>query len=180
MCTWLDHRADDGGACFRPSSLRWSRPGRWPRAEAPAAATAARGGSATSGDITWWGWTPTVQGEAAYIKAFNKVYPDIHITFKEITIAGYDAAMRPALAVSGVGPDIFGIAPGAGLALYAPDAINLEPAIAKALGPDWKSKLAPIGPGRPDHREREARRLADGSSFAGTCGSIRPSSPSTG
>lgn len=52
------------------------------------------GGSATSGDITWWGWTPTVQGAAAYIKAFNKVYPDIHITFKEITIAGYDAAMR--------------------------------------------------------------------------------------
>ena len=104
------------------------------------------GGSATSGDITWWGWTPTVQGAAAYIKAFNKVYPDIHITFKEITIAGYDADMRPALAVSGVGPDIFGIAPGAGLALYAPDAINLEPAIAKALDRTGSPSSRPSGP----------------------------------
>ena len=57
-------------------------------------------GSATSGDITWWGWTPTVQGAQAYIKAFNQAYPNIHVTFKEITIAGYDAAMRPALASS--------------------------------------------------------------------------------
>jgi len=40
------------------------------------------GGSATSGDITWWGWTPTVQGADAYIKAFNQAYPDIHVTFK--------------------------------------------------------------------------------------------------
>lgn len=71
-------------------------------------------GSATSGSIVWWGWTPTVQGARAYIKAFNKVYPHIHVSFKEITIAGYDAAMRPALA-SAVGPDVFDIAPGGGI-----------------------------------------------------------------
>src|ERR1700734_94373 len=73
--------------------------------------TKASSGSANSADITWWGWTPTVQGADAYIKAFNEAYPDIHVTFKEITIAGYDAAMRPALA-SSVGPDVFDIAPG--------------------------------------------------------------------
>ena len=137
-------------------------PGRWRRSRLLSAVAAAfivaltlagcatggsspsTGGSATSGDITWWGWTPTVQGAQAYIKAFNQVYPNIHVTFKEITIAGYNAAMRPALA-SDLGPDVFGIAPGAGLALFAPDATNLEPAVAKALGPDWKSKIAPIG-----------------------------------
>ena len=44
--------------------------------------SAGSAGSATSGAITWWGWTPTVQGAASYIKAFNKVYPHIHVTFK--------------------------------------------------------------------------------------------------
>ena len=125
------------------------------------------GGSATSGNLTWWGWTPTVQGAAAYIKAFNKVYPNIHITFKEITIAGYDAAMRPALAVAGVGPDLFGIAPGAGMALYAPDAVNLAPAMAKTLGPDWKSKLAPIGPAGLSTAAGKLAAAPIGSTFAG-------------
>ena len=46
------------------------------------------GGSATSGNITWWGWTPTTLGAETYIKAFNKVYPNIHVNFKEVTIAG--------------------------------------------------------------------------------------------
>ena len=108
-------------------------------------AASASGGSATSGNITWWGWTPSVQYAASYIAAFNKAYPNIHVTFKQITIAGYDAAMRPALAAPGVGPDVFDIAPGAGMALYAVDAVNLEPEIAKALGPGWKSRVAPAG-----------------------------------
>ena len=125
------------------------------------------GGSATSGNLTWWGWTPTVQGAATYIKAFNKLYPNIHITFKEITIAGYDAAMRPALAVSGVGPDLFGIAPGAGMALYATDAVNLAPAMAKTLGPDWKTKLAPIGPAGLSTAAGKLAAAPIGSTFAG-------------
>ena len=124
-------------------------------------------GSATSGNITWWGWTPSVQYAASYIAAFNKVYPNIHVTFKQITIAGYDAAMRPALAASGVGPDIFDIAPGAGMALYAVDAVNLEPEIAKALGPDWKSKVAPIGPAGLTTAAGKLAALPVGSTFAG-------------
>jgi raffinose/stachyose/melibiose transport system substrate-binding protein len=105
------------------------------------------GGSATSGNITWWGWTPTEQVADQYIKAFNVVYPNIHVTFKMLTIAGYNAALRPALA-SSVGPDVFDVAPGAAngsVETYAPDAVNLEPAVVKALGSDWQSKLAPIG-----------------------------------
>jgi raffinose/stachyose/melibiose transport system substrate-binding protein len=126
-------------------------------------------GSATSGNITWWGWTPTVQGAQQYISAFNKVYPHIHVSFKEITIAGYDAAMRPALA-SGVGPDVFDIAPGGGIgsiAELAPDTTNLEPAIAKALGPDWKSKIAPIGPAGLTTSGGKLAALPIGSTFAG-------------
>jgi raffinose/stachyose/melibiose transport system substrate-binding protein len=127
------------------------------------------GGSATSGDITWWGWTPTVQGAATYIKAFNRVYPDIHVTFKEITIAGYDAAMRPALA-SGVGPDVFDIAPGGGIgsiAELAPDTTDLTSAIEKALGPGWKSKIAPIGPAGLTTPSGKLAALPIGSTFAG-------------
>lgn len=104
-------------------------------------------GSATSANITWWGWTPSTQVAQQYISAFNKVYPDIHITYKMLTIAGYNAALRPALA-SSVGPDVFDVAPGAAngsVETYSPDAVDLEPAVAKALGSNWQSKLSPIG-----------------------------------
>ena len=104
-------------------------------------------GSATSANITWWGWTPTTQVAQQYIKAFNVKYPNIHVTYKMLTIAGYNAALRPALA-STVGPDVFDVAPGAAngsVETYSPDALNLEPAVEKALGSDWASKLSPIG-----------------------------------
>jgi raffinose/stachyose/melibiose transport system substrate-binding protein len=104
-------------------------------------------GSATSANITWWGWSPTTQVAQQYIKAFNQTYPNIHVTFKMLTIAGYNAALRPALA-STVGPDVFDVAPGAAngsVETYSPDALNLEPAVTKALGSDWQSKLSPIG-----------------------------------
>ena len=104
-------------------------------------------GSATSADITWWGWTPTSQVADQYIKAFNAQYPNIHVTYKMLTIAGYNAALRPALA-STVGPDVFDVAPGGAngsVETYSPDAVNLAPAVQKALGSDWPSKLSPIG-----------------------------------
>jgi ABC-type glycerol-3-phosphate transport system substrate-binding protein len=104
-------------------------------------------GSATSGNLVWWGWTPQPSSATEYIKEFNKVYPNIHIKFKQLQIAGYDAALRPALA-SSVGPDVFDVAPGGGIgsiAQYSGSAVNLTPAVTKALGSDWKSKVAPIG-----------------------------------
>ncbi len=104
-------------------------------------------GSATSADITWWGWTPTSQVAEQYIKAFNEQYPNIHVTYKMLTIAGYNAALRPALA-STVGPDVFDVAPGGAngsVETYSSDAVNLAPAVEKALGSNWQSKLSPIG-----------------------------------
>lgn len=111
------------------------------------AAASGSAGSASSANLTWWGWAPSTQVAQQYISAFNKVYPNIHITYKMLTIAGYNAALRPALA-STVGPDIFDVAPGAAngsVETYSPDAVNLEPAVAKALGSNWQSKLSPIG-----------------------------------
>jgi len=104
-------------------------------------------GPADSGSITWWGWTPDDAPAQAYIKAFNKVYPNIKVTYKKLTIDGYNAALRPALA-SPVGPDVFDVAPGAGngpVQDYGVFAVDLAPAVEKKLGPDWKQKLSPIG-----------------------------------
>ncbi|MCU1527276.1 MAG: carbohydrate transporter substrate-binding protein [Frondihabitans sp.] len=104
--------------------------------------SAGSAGSATSGNITWWGWTPQPTNAKAYIADFNKKYPNIHVTYKQVTIDGWNAALRPALASSN-GPDVFNISPGQYMTAFAGSAIDLKPAVEKALGSDWKSKLAP-------------------------------------
>lgn len=101
-------------------------------------------GSATSGTINWWGWTPTNSDEAKeFIAAFNKVYPDIKVNFKLIGISDYQAAMRPALASNG-GPDVYDLQPGAYVQQFGSYAEDLTSTAAKALGSDWKSKIAKI------------------------------------
>jgi ABC-type glycerol-3-phosphate transport system substrate-binding protein len=104
--------------------------------------------SATKGSITWWGFAPTVKGVAdQYIASFNKAYPHIKVTFRQIPINSYDATMRPAL-LSPQGPDVFEVAPGGGIASinsFGRFAIDMAPVIKKSLGADWKSKVAPAG-----------------------------------
>ena len=66
-----------------------------------------------------------------YIKAFNRQYPNIHVTYKMLTIAGYNAALRPGAGLLGR-PDVFDVAPGGAngsVETYGPDAVNLEPAV---------------------------------------------------
>jgi ABC-type glycerol-3-phosphate transport system substrate-binding protein len=126
-------------------------------------------GSADSGAITWWGWTPDAAPAEAYIKAFNKVHPNIKVTYKKLTIDGYDAAIRPALA-SSVGPDVFDVAPGAAngsVEIYGVNAVDLTPAVVKVLGSDWKSKLAPIGVSSLT-TDGKLAALSVGSVFSGT------------
>ena len=119
-------------------------------AASPAAASAAAASPATTaltGDITWWGWTPTADLATTMIAAFNKVYPNVKVTFVSKPIDSYNSLIGPAI-TSSKGPDVFGIAPGSlngGVSLFGPGAIDLTPAIAAALGPDWKSKVAPAG-----------------------------------
>ena len=66
--------------------------------------------SATKGTVNWWGWTPELATAKTYIAAFNKVYPKIKVNYKQVTIADWEAALRPALASSN-GPDVFDIQP---------------------------------------------------------------------
>lgn len=102
-------------------------------------------GSATSGNITWWGWTPTENSQAqALISEFNKTYPNIKVSYKLVNISNWTSALRPAL-VSGQGPDVFDMQPGAYVTEFAPYAVDLTPTIKKALGSDYASKVAPVG-----------------------------------
>lgn len=120
--------------------------------------------------ITWWGFAPTVKTTADdYIKAFNKVHPEIQVSFRQLTIDGYDAALRPALA-SPQGPDVYEVAPGGGIASiesFGRFAMNMEPVIAKSLGSDWKSKVAEPGISRLTTSDGKLAALAIGSTYAG-------------
>ena len=118
------------------------------------AACAGGGGTAAaadsnpkSGNITWWGWTPDATNATKLIADFNKEYPDIHVTFVSKPIDSYDSVIGPAVTTS-QGPDVFNVAPGSangGVKTFQAAAVDLKPAVEKALGKDWKSKLAPSG-----------------------------------
>ncbi|MDQ1513384.1 MAG: raffinose/stachyose/melibiose transport system substrate-binding protein, partial [Microbacteriaceae bacterium] len=101
--------------------------------------------SKTVGTVSWWGWTPVAtETTKAYIEAFNKKYPKIKVNFKLVAIPDWQAAITPALRSNG-GPDVFDNQPGAYVDRYKSFTEDLTPAITKALGSDWKSKLAPAG-----------------------------------
>lgn len=132
--------------------------------------TAAEDDSPTSGEITWWGWTPELGVGDQYIEAFNEEFPDITVTYKQIATSEYDSAIRPALA-SNVGPDVFNISPGGGVGsvqAYGDFAIDLKPVVEDALGADWKSKLVPLGTDGLSDKNDRLVALPVGSTFAGT------------
>ncbi len=111
------------------------------------AQTASTDPTALTGDLTWWGWTPTADLANTMIAGFNKVYPNVKVTFVSQPIDSYDSVLGPAI-TSSKGPDVFNVAPGSlngGVSQFAPGAIDMTPAITAALGPDWKSKVAPAG-----------------------------------
>jgi ABC-type glycerol-3-phosphate transport system substrate-binding protein len=124
-------------------------------------------GSATSGTVNWWGWTPTNSDEAKeFIAAFNEKYPDIKVNFKLVGISDYQAAMRPALA-SNSGPDVFDLSPGAYVQQFGTYAEDLTSVAQKALGSDWKSKIAKIAVDGMTSKDKLAA-LPVGSSYAGS------------
>ena len=104
-------------------------------------------GSATSGEITWWGWTPDKPLADSLIGAFNEEYPDITVEFVSKPIAGYDAVLGPAI-TSSDGPDVFNVAPGSangGVDTFQAGAIDLRQAVTEELGEDWEDQLAAAG-----------------------------------
>lgn len=100
------------------------------------------GGSATSGTVNWWSWTPDNNVAEREIAAFNKQYPDIKVTFKKVPGDNYAAVLKPALA-SNDGPDVYSVnASGAFSAeAFASYAYDLTPDMEKLLGADWKTKV---------------------------------------
>lgn len=96
---------------------------------------------ASSGEVTWWGWTPDTPVAERYIAAFNKEYPNIKVTYKNYENVDYRNAIVPALE-SGTGPDVYDLSPAGG----SPDtwgAYALDPSgfAEQALGADWKDKV---------------------------------------
>jgi raffinose/stachyose/melibiose transport system substrate-binding protein len=127
----------------------------------------AQAGSATSGTVNWWGWTPTDTATAQrYITAFHRQYPNITVNFKLVNISDWAAALRPAL-LSGRGPDVFDMQPGAYVTQFQSFAEDLTPLARRSLGDGWRSKVAPIGvSGLTSHGKLTA--MSVGSTFAGT------------
>lgn len=135
---------------------------------AGAPASLSGGGSATSGTVNWWGWSPSAQAAQADIAAFNKVYPHIKVNYKLLPVTGVAAAMRPGLAAGALGPDVFDVTPGPELTSWGEFALDLTPAVEKALGPDWRSKLASGGINTLTTSSGKFAALSIGSIFAGT------------
>lgn len=130
--------------------------------------TAGHGGSATSGTVNWWGWSPSAQAAKAAIAAFNKAYPAIKVNYKLLPVTGVAEAMRPGLAAGALGPDVFDVTPGPELTSWGGFALDLTPTAEKALGPDWKSKLAAGGINTLTTSSGKLAALSIGSIFAGT------------
>jgi raffinose/stachyose/melibiose transport system substrate-binding protein len=124
------------------------------------------GGDAESGTVDWWGWTPEQAVADEYISAFNEEYPDIKVKYRQLTIDGYEAALRPALA-SNTGPDLFDIAPGAQFVQYSAYGTDLTEQVTEALGDGWEDQLAPIGVAGLTDEDGALRAIPVGSTFAG-------------
>lgn len=99
---------------------------------------------AEEAELVWWGWTPGSPVNESFIEAFNQTYPDIKVTWKQVSIDDYDATIKPALAY-GEGVDIFECSAGSangGIAVFAGQAVDLTPALIEALGEDYADKLS--------------------------------------
>ena len=95
-------------------------------------------------ELVWWGWTPGSPVNESFIEEFNKTYPDIHVTWKQVSIDDYDATIKPALAY-GEGVDIFQCSAGSangGISIFASQAIDLTDALKAAVGEDYADKIS--------------------------------------
>ncbi len=116
-----------------------------PAANSSAADTAAEA-SSDAAELVWWGWTPGSPVNEQYLEAFNKEFPDIHITWKQVTIDDYDATIKPALA-NGEGVDIFEVSAGSangGVSIFGGQAIDFTEDLKARLGDDYADKLSEI------------------------------------
>ena len=96
-----------------------------------------------SGEVLWEGWTPGSPLNEQYIEEFNKVYPNIKVTWKQVDIDSYDATLKPILA-NGSDIDIFEVSAGSangGVSIFGGMAIDMTPYLQAVLGDDYADKL---------------------------------------
>jgi len=101
-------------------------------------------GSADSGQVVWWGWSPDVSLSDIWIGEFNKVHPNIKVTYKNFENQAYGPALSPALRTNS-GPDVYDMALGGGqfgVKTFGQYAIDLLPAVQRDVGADWQKKYA--------------------------------------
>lgn len=101
-------------------------------------------GSATSGSLTWWSWTPDTSVALKYIDIFHRTHPDIEVTYKNFENSDYKAALRAGL-TSNSGPDIFSMSLGglnADFGTFGEFGLDLRPALEKELGADWRKHFS--------------------------------------
>lgn len=114
-----------------------------PAPTSPSESPTSPAGESGSASITWWGWTPDKSVGDHYIAEFNKEYPDIKVEFVNYENPDYAPALTTAMQ-TGLGPDVFEIAPGGPNApsVFGDYAIDVEPLAQEKLGADWKTKFA--------------------------------------
>jgi ABC-type glycerol-3-phosphate transport system substrate-binding protein len=99
---------------------------------------------ADEAELVWWGWTPGSPVNESFIEEFNKTYPDIKVTWKQVSIDDYDATIKPALAY-GEGVDIYECSAGSangGIEVFASQALDLTEALKAAVGDDYADKIS--------------------------------------
>lgn len=95
--------------------------------------------SSSSETITWWSWDSNPVQEDM-IAAFNEEFPDITVEYQRFNFSDYLTALRPGLS-SDSGPDVFQVAPGGMLAVYAELALDLAPLASESLGAEWETQF---------------------------------------
>lgn len=96
------------------------------------------------GSLNYWGWQSAASIKQE-IAEFNKVYPNIKVTYKQLDNAPkYNQELTPGL-LSNSGPDIFMLPTGPTVDTYKPYAKDLTALAKQELGDSWKSKLSPLG-----------------------------------
>ena len=119
------------------------------------------GGSATSANITWWGWTPSVRSPAVHQARSTSSTRTSTSPTRCSPSPGTTPRCGPRWPPRS-GPDVFDVAPGAAngsVETYGPDAVNLEPAVAEGARQRLAVQALPDRRLQPDGRQQAGRRL---------------------